>query len=107
MPKVHKLRRIYLLFRTWKSLELNNIKEKRKGLTFYNHPMLKMTTYNPLSSPVIFREGVEGNLPGQKHSAMLSVREPRSEVINSMFLIGLIYLKLIFHLNYIRNAFFL
>lgn len=88
-------------------MELNNIKEKSKGLTFYNHLMLKMTTYNPLSSPVIFGERVEGNLPGQKHSAMLSAREPRSEVINSMFLIELVYLKLIFHLNYIRNAFFL
>lgn len=107
MPKVHKLRRTYLIFRTWKSLELNNIKETCKGLTFCNHPMLKMTTYNPLSSPVIFREGVEGILPVQKHSAMLSVRKPRREVINPMLLTGLIYLKLIFHLNYIRNAFFL
>ena len=57
--------------------------------------MLKRNTYNSLSSTVIFKKGVEENLPG-KNTAMLSVRKPRSEIINSMLLIRLIYLKSIF-----------
>ena len=96
MSKVHKLRReVYLIFRTWKSLELNNTKKKWKGLTFYKHSMLKRNTYNSLSSTVIFKKGVEENLPG-KNTAVLSVRKPRSEIINSMLLIRLVYLKSIF-----------
>lgn len=96
MSKVHKLRReVYLIFRTWKALELNNKKKKWKGLTFYNHSMLKKNTYNSLSSTVIFKKGAEENLPG-KNTAMLSVRKLRSEIINSMLLIRPIYLKSIF-----------
>lgn len=57
--------------------------------------MLKKNTYNSLSSTVIFKKGAEENLPG-KNTAMLSVRKPRSEIINSMLLIRPIYLKSIF-----------
>lgn len=55
--------------------------------------MLKMNTYNLLPSTVIFKKEVEENLPRQKHSAVLSVRKPRTEVTNPMLPTELIYLK--------------
>lgn len=90
MSEVHKLKReVYLIFRTWKSLQLKNIKAKWKGLTFYNHFMLKMNAHSPLFRTVIFGEGAEENSP------VLPARQPRSEVINLRLRMGLLYLKLI------------
>ena len=72
MSKVHKLKReVYLILRTWKSLEINNKKKKWKGLTFYNHSMLKKNTYNSLSSTVIFKKGAEENLPGKNTARVI------------------------------------
>lgn len=91
MSKVHKLKReVYLIFRSWKSLQLKNIKAKWKGLTFYNHSVLKMNAHSPLFRTVIFGEGAEENSP------VLPARQPRSEVINLRLRMGLLYLKLIF-----------
>lgn len=69
--------------------------------------MLKMNTYNPLFSTVIFRKGAEENLPGQKNTAVLCVRKPGREVISLMLVTGPFYVKVIFfRLNYTSIAFF-